>query len=163
MKMIKLDSVIVEFQGFYGLHGEFLVKELAIVGVSNVQCEKILFTMPVNRHQLPCESIRQNDWLTRNFHHISFDEEGDDYENLVDILDGRTRNYTSVLTKGEEKAKFLSQLLNRDVHNVESFLEVSLRKLPDVEYKCTHFGECALKNAMKIKKWIDSVINVIKK
>ena len=68
-----------------------------------------------------------------------------------------------IYTREQEKARYLSNLLFRNVYNLEG-ISPAFKNLPDFEehgQRCTHHGfrtnvesHCALRNAYKLKRWL---------
>ena len=68
-----------------------------------------------------------------------------------------------IYIRGQEKARYLSNLLSRNVYNLDG-ISPAFKNLPDFEdrgQRCTHHGfrasaesRCALRNAYKLKRWL---------
>lgn len=160
-KSIVNDPVIIQAQGFRGEYGQFIPKEIAIISVLGVHSELLLFRPPCSLQSLPESSQKTNGWLMRNFHHIEWNCGDYDPNQLETILKSKVSKYKSIITKGEDMAKFFSGILGRHVFDANQILLKSLDSLPEVEFTCFHKGQCAFKNALKIKRWIKETLHVL--
>lgn len=155
------DPIVLEMQGFRDNMGKFIVKEVGLIAVRGMYQEVITFLPPFHKKTLKHTTQKTNSWLTKYFHKIQWEQGQHAYDELEAILKNRTARYGQVLTKGSENAKFLTDLLNREVQDLDKILLSSLARLKDIDYICFHDGECALKNAIKIRNWLWTVIITI--
>ncbi|KYN27633.1 hypothetical protein ALC57_02974 [Trachymyrmex cornetzi] len=113
--------------------------------------------------ELPERARRENNWLTRNYHGIEWFD-GDVNPIYFTIhLRAITRHARHIYTIGQEKSRYLSNLLSRNVYNLEG-ISPAFKNLPDFGgcgQRCTHHGfrtnvgsHCALRNAYKLKRWL---------
>ncbi|KXZ75884.1 hypothetical protein TcasGA2_TC031850 [Tribolium castaneum] len=77
--------VFVDFQGFnYGNCTETLtIKELAVFNTNKSAPDIFLFKPPDDLSTLPHRYQKQADWLTNNFHGLSWNCGNYDYENMT--------------------------------------------------------------------------------
>ncbi|KYQ49346.1 hypothetical protein ALC60_11585 [Trachymyrmex zeteki] len=74
-----------------------------------------------------------------------------------------TRHARYIYSRGQEKTRYLSNLLSKNVYNLEG-ISPAFKNLADFEgsgQRCTHHGfrinvesHCALRNAYKLKRWL---------
>jgi hypothetical protein len=136
-------AAVVEFHGFKDNDNRFIVKELAIVG-RNFQSQ-IVFKSPFSFYYLNSKMRRTARWLTRNFHHIKWDDTGVPYDEQ--IIRDLCKTFKVIYTKGLEKAEFLREFH----HNVR---EIDWDRGEPGEVQCllpqhrgSSCGRCALQSA----------------
>src|SRR5436190_23136854 len=96
-------EAVVEFHGFKDNNNRFIVKELAIV--SKCFQFQTIFMSPYTKDVLTSKMVRTALWLTRNFHHIDWDEGDVPYDKT--LIRALLCTFNVVYTKGLEKAEFL--------------------------------------------------------
>ncbi len=98
-------KAVVEFQAFSDNNNRYIVKELAIVSDGFVA--QIIFDSPYDISCLNQKMQRSARWLSRHYHKIRWTEGSVPYnENLIRIM---CQPFTTIYTKGAEKAQFLRQ------------------------------------------------------
>ena len=149
-------SAIIEFQGFTDSEGNFIVKELAIIAVQKKCCNTWLFKLPQRL------LTKESSWLRNNYHGLT-EYSGDvDYSDLESILHNYTKQFKYLLTKGAQKASFLTSLLPKGicVANLELYGCPSLKKLTTnegclIEMHMDGNLQCARKNCFKLADWCE--------
>ncbi len=108
-------KAVVHFQAFSDNDNRFIVKELAIVGDNFLT--QIVFDAPYDFFKLNPKMQRSARWLSRHYHKIKWTEgSGVPYnEDLIRIL---CKPFSTIYTKGVEKANFLRQF-HPDVREVK--------------------------------------------
>lgn len=152
-----MNSVVVDFQGFKDEKNNFIVKELAVGGIDESQkvfYSRFLFKSPYPFHHLPRRIQIANQWVSRNYHGLRWDEGNEDYERLQYILQSTTGYRQVVLCKGAEKSDFLSRMINREVINMDGVITRRFSKLPVQGSPCHHGRNCAVDNLIKISQWL---------
>lgn len=158
----KMNAILVDFQGFKDNQNAFIIKELAFCDlVSENKWKHFTFRPPYPKSELFYKVIRANEWCTRNLHGFKWEDGRVPYAELTNVLQTTTSNFKHVITKGQEKAKFLSSLLQRTVTDLEKVLQGKLADLPDVYVPCTHGTRCALKGVRKMQNWVISTCNIL--
>jgi len=148
------DSCIIEFQAFRGNDNKFLVKELVILDVQLGTANYFLFKPPYPFHNLKEKAKRNNKWLSKYFHHISWYEGFTDYRELKNVLQFYCNKYKYVFTSGLEKSELLSSYAPSEV----TVYNVCRQKDENVPGICIGVGcnihkysNCAMSNALGLR------------
>jgi len=156
-------DIVIDIQGFRNADEKFIPKEVAVVAINATIIGHWIMMPPCPFSDLSERVRRENNWLSRNYHGIEwFDGEGNlKYFTLQ--LREITRQARYIYTRGQEKTRYLRELLSRNVYNLEG-ISPPFKELPDGEeggQRCTHHGFrtkakflCALRNAYKLKHWL---------
>jgi len=156
-------DIVIEIQGFRNVDRKFIPKEIVVVAINATIFGHWIMMPPCPFSDLPERVRRENNWLTRNYHGIEwFDGEANPKYFALQLRE-ITRQARYIYTRGQEKARYLSELLSRNVYNLEG-ISPPFNELPDGEeggQRCTHHGFrakanflCALRNAYKLKHWL---------
>lgn len=156
---MKADTLIVELQGFKDNLNNFIVKELAIVSQDHTQT--FLVKSPYSYHYLTSEEKKQVRWLERN-RGIYWSEGYIDYKEFHRVIIPYLEN-KKIITKGMEKIKWIKELCaNCEVIDIgdkgcPNFMKLKQKYCKDkTDFNCVnHKKNCALNNAVCIKKWYD--------
>lgn len=145
--------IFIDLQGFKSTSNRFIVKELAIVFNKN---EYINFFVkpPFDFECLSIKRQREANWLTKNHHHINWNYGSVTYQSVCKFLKTNTR-HSIVYTKGEEKKKWLEEMIHRTIFNIEDIGCISFKKIENKYPECIYcnyhsHGVCALRNAFLI-------------
>lgn len=106
---------VVEFHGFRGNSGDFIVKELVLVNVDAGFYTQVFFKPPYDRTVLDKQRRKQTEWLENNYHGIRW--EYGELEYSLDTIKTLCSYFTTIYTKGLEKCRFLQQFHN-NVHSI---------------------------------------------
>ncbi|EFA02615.1 hypothetical protein TcasGA2_TC008335 [Tribolium castaneum] len=154
--------VFVDFQGFnYGNCSDTLtIKELAVFNTNKSEPKSFLFKPPEDLSTLPHRYQKQTDWLTHNFHGLSWNCGIYEYENLPEILHETTKNAKCIYVKGTEKRRLLLKRLPKtQIVNIEDL------ECPSLRYLREHFDTtccvnhiiknavCAFENVQNLATW----------
>jgi len=156
-------DIIIEIQGFRNVDKKFIPKEVAVVAINAKIIGHWIMMPPCPFSELPERVRRENNWLSRNYHGIEwFDGEANPKYFALQLRE-ITRQARYIYTRGQEKARYLSELLSRNVYNLEG-ISPPFNELSDGKeggQHCTHHGFrakakflCALRNAYKLKHWL---------
>lgn len=148
-------EAVVEFHGYRDNEGEFIIKELALVG-DNKQYVLIFFKSPFSKENLEPHYYRMADWLEKSFHHIKWEYGDTEFsEETMKILCGY---YNTIYTKGSEKVRYLQKFHN----NVKQIPDIA----PNSKFMFTEEGKtikcpvhvnngpCCLHTAIILMDWI---------
>lgn len=104
---------IVDFQGFNQFDDDFVIKELAIVGVRDVLTPTTicLFQAPYSWSLLTKEECKINQWLIDNHHGIPWESGSIPYHEHDRILQDTLRNAAKIYVKGAQKKSWLQRIL----------------------------------------------------
>lgn len=154
---------IMDIQGFKGEHGNFIVKELAIVSTDGQLYELQLFQPPCDFNKLSESVQKQVVFLEKHFHGLYWNSGYRPYTELVNII--KNLNLSGVVyVKGSEKKLAVSDLLSNylvNVVNIEELgcpnLAVLKRQLQPLSLKPCAFNHispnCAYLNVNAILQW----------
>ena len=153
---------VIDVQGFKKAYNEFVFKELAVVPLGeDVQPTVYLFGPPHDWNFLAARYKCENNWLTRNYHGINWQDGEIPYEEFEEILKSSVRGASKIYVKGLEKQKWLQNIISR-VCNIEDLDCPSLTKLHGAkDIPCSHHNlhicknsNCAVINAIALKRWL---------
>jgi len=143
--------------------GREVYSERSVVVVTNATIIGHWIMMsPCPFSDLPKTVRRENNWLSRNYHDIEWFDGEINLKYLTLQLCEITRQAHYIYTRGQEKVRYLRELLSRNVYNLEG-ISPPFKELPDGEkggQHCTHGFRakakflCALRNAYKLKHWL---------
>lgn len=100
---------IIEFQSFWGNLNEFIVKELVIMDLSTNVVNYFLFKAPHSIKKLCYKAKKTNNWLTKNYHYISWNEGFVNYKELDNIMYFYCQQYGVIYTTGLQKTNWIQQ------------------------------------------------------
>lgn len=148
-------TIFVDLQGFKNFKNEFIVKELAIV--SKEWTQVFLVKPPYPFTTLSSEEKKQTRWLERN-KGIFWSEGFIDHREFKRIINLYLEN-KNIVVKGFEKVRWLNEV-SQNCKIVElgdkgcPNLFTLHNKYKECDLNCVnHKKQCALKNAMCLKKW----------
>lgn len=110
-----MTSAIIEFEGFQLHPYIFIVKELSFYAVENGYHSRWTFLPPCHWDSLPPQKRKSYAWFIQNGHLLSWNSGKLPYTSLRVILTSLFASYTTLYTKGPEKAKFLQKLSGRPI------------------------------------------------
>lgn len=145
---------VIEFQGFRNNNGRFIIKELVIYDTTTHVVNYFVFKPPFRSNKLNHKAYRTNNWLTANFHYITWDEGFTEYKELNKIFQHYSKQYDEVFTSGNEKTKFIEKYVTCKVINIDldrSFLPDYFHGLCIGIHNVKHkFSNCALSRAFRV-------------
>lgn len=155
-------SYIVDFQGFKGLHNEFILKEIAIF--HDGHNHHFIVLPPYDFSLLHTSLKKQARWLFLHHHGLTWNGGFIDFHQVKTFLREKIK-VGSVYVKGAEKTLWIKELLNNV--NVEVInLEDAYKTCPNFKalkrihsdggiMKCVYHEKCcALQNVYLLKKFI---------
>jgi len=148
---------IIEMQGYSTQEYLFLPKEVFLT--SKDGNKKFLVRLPKDFNEFSKTDRNRIIWTTSKYHHIPWPIGNCELDSLQTTLKAETSKYNFILTKGAEKATYLSSLLNRTVIDLTFYGCPSIRK-ENAETPCgIHLTQknthCAVASARFIKNWLD--------
>lgn len=108
---------IIEFQAFIDNSNEFIVKDLVILDLETNAVNYFLFKPPHSYKKLSAKAKRTNNWLTKHFHSITWNEGFVEYKELDNITYHYCQQFGTIYTTGLKKVKFISQYTSDTVVN----------------------------------------------
>lgn len=159
--MTVANFAVIDIQYFLDNDGEIIVKELAVVSEDNSNLK--VFKNPFPWTMLTKKRRKSNFWTTTNHHGIHWNYGHIPYSELPIILASLCNNFEQLFTKGHEKREFLQRLLQRDVLDINEFIDPVDFKNERYEsyFHCKHhhnimsIKKCALKQALSYKSYIE--------
>lgn len=158
--LLKMEYV-VDMQGFLQPGNDYVLKELAIVSLNDdVEPIVILFKEPFPWNRLTEKYKKQNTWLERHYHGISWTAGEKPYNTIGAILRESLYNVSKVWVSGSIQKKWLE----RFKFKVQDISEMGYPPLHKIKLAtvCPHHNgayraNCALHNVRLLKKFfIDS-------
>lgn len=156
-------DIVIDIQGFRDVNDKFIPKEVAVVAINAPIVGHWIMMPPHPFGELPERVRQENNWLTRNYHGIEwYDGEANPKYFTLQMRE-ITRNTRYIYVRGNEKARYLQNLLSRNIYNLEGISPAFKNLLPEEERGryCSHHGfrkfgifHCALRNAYKLKRWL---------
>lgn len=161
--MEKIDY-IVDVQGFYDRHGEFLPKEIAVLGIDCRVFRHWIVKYNVKEHSiinLPVSVLASNTYLTCHHHGLEWYDGESNLNDVYMTLRKITRNALRIYVRGYQKKELLQTMLGRQILNLEEYRCPSFKNLPQGnEHFCTEHAEmkqyfaCALAYTYKLRDWL---------
>lgn len=159
-----MEWMLFDVQGFKDNNNRFIVKEI-YVETKNLQFHDIIKSPAIIEKSLDKKHRRESNWLIKNYHGISWK---DGYITLNELR--RTLypifndNNMHVYVKGEEKIKWVKEIMENDGINCKNVEKEGFDVLPEEKEKCwactkhkhiatTTKVHCALENVKLLKKW----------
>ncbi|KYN38447.1 hypothetical protein ALC56_07174 [Trachymyrmex septentrionalis] len=112
-------DIVIDIQGFRDVEENFIPKEVAVLAINAAITGHWIMTSPCPFEDLPVRAKRENNWLTRNYHGIEWFDGDVNPKNFTIHLRDITRHARYIYTRGQEKTRYLSNLLSRNVYNQE--------------------------------------------
>lgn len=119
---------VIEFQAFRNNENSFVIKELALLELSNGVVRYFIFKPPFPLRSLLLNQYRTNKWLTKSFHHISWEEGSIDYTELENIMVHYCNQFKKIYTSGDEKRRFIQKFTNYPVISCYMPKQIDLNK-----------------------------------
>lgn len=152
-----MSTYIVDLQGFKLLkNNEFICKEIAFLNVENGECISKIFAPPIPWIDLNRNDRRNILWLTRNHHNLEWCSGEIPYINLETDCYNILNEANKIYVKGEEKVKWLENLLYKKIINLEKFNCPALSELhsqSQVDCCNLHINNCAVRNVKSLCHW----------
>lgn len=154
-------DIVVDIQGFRDITGQFLPKEVVVIAIDEPFVGHWILIPPHGFSELPEKARRENNWLSRNYHGIEWFDGETNLECFTTQLREITRHVRNIYTRGNEKARYLRNLLCRVIYNLEG-ISPSFNELTEEEHRyCAFHGfrkfgnfHCALHNAYRLQRWL---------
>lgn len=161
-------TYIIDVQAFPGKNKTFVAKEIAIFNVDKLNnMITLLCKPPYSLNELEKEERRVVTWLSFNLHKLKWSEGNISIEDAIILMKRMLSAHDIIYTKGSEKSKYLSSVLNVHVTDLDKLSCPRLKDIPAIKTKrCPfHFIEshhCAQFNAIRIGYWLHEHIAATK-
>lgn len=170
---------ILDIQCFIGNSNEFIVKELAILPLSDNpflindlpvfsdenndtngtnHLTSYLFHPPCNFYTLHETVQRTNNFLTKFHHRLRWADGSIPYSTLPEVLKRAISTFGLIFVKGSQKCAFLENVFRTNnitgtvIINMEAIIDKSLGMMVEPAYPCFHAGSCAIRNCIKLSR-----------
>lgn len=164
------NTYVVDLQFFRGNNKEIILKCISFSKLFSNTIEYFVFKAPFNISELCPYRRCEAQFVTKNFHHIQWDQGFIDYYEIGNTLRDTFKGAEEILVKGLEKAKFLNNILGRNVcYNVENLNCPNLKSLKSKltgfpSENVSHLNVKVLKSWLKIiflhdREYINTAIN----
>ena len=119
----------VDVQGFKIYDNRFIIKEIAVV-LNEEEFHCFHIKAPFEYKDLSERDKRQSKWLALHHHNLSWDHGSDSFMTVKKYLSELLKN-RKVYVKGEEKAMWIQEFLDKPILNVEtiSSYDVNISRL----------------------------------
>jgi hypothetical protein len=150
-----------DVQMLRGKDGQYLIKEFGVFQCCPLGDAYMIVTFapPYDHSEVPENIQRQNQYVSKNIHGLSWETGTTPYEDMPAKLLEMTSHLSLVYVKGEEKKRFLQSLLKCAVVDAEKLGAPALKMFPHMWAPChnevhTTSHTCAVRNARRIGMWI---------
>lgn len=154
-------SFIVDIQGFHGKYGEFLPKEVAVLGLDYNVIAHWIIKAPYPFSELEAGFSKANTYLSCYEHGLEWFDGTADLEDVYISLRDVARRSLQIYVWGSTNQKLLEKVLSRSVTNLQELNCPSFKNLPYTNiHSCFHhtcikeFMVCALSFAYKLRNWL---------
>lgn len=157
------DWALVDFQYFLGNNGEIIVKELCVQqqGITDM----FLFKPPFAWDELSYSRKRSNSYVSRFISGLNWSDGVTEYKSLANILYDLIGEKKVVMCKGKEKARFLKNVVGREIFDLDEVLFKKMDDLIEPEDVSTclycHDGKCAKTNVEKLVQWYNKIQEIV--
>ena len=120
--MLSSKTVVLDVEGFRHRKEKFIFKELGVCTDDYLDCVCVSFLPPTGYSELTTQQKQSFGWLSRNLHGIEWVTGNYPHIYLTQIIQSvRLRNPGAIFyAKGEDKLKFLSDLLDCSIIDLNS-------------------------------------------
>ena len=127
--MLSSKTVVIDVEWFRHRKEKFIVKELGVCTEDYLDC--VSFLLPTSHSELKTQQKQSFSGLTRNLHGIEWDTGNYTYIYRTQIIQSvRLRNPGAIFyARGEEKVKFLSDLIEGSIIDLNSLACPSISEL----------------------------------
>lgn len=154
------EELVIDIQAFVGPQEEYLPKEICVLSVNHPYSDSWVIGPPCRFSELGASIRRQNNWLSRHYHRLSWEDGEVPPFTLPMLLNRATANASVVYVSGKEKSIYLSKIISTPVVNLDAY-SPALKRMEAPRSLCLFHGlvtcemyKCAVQNAHKLKNWI---------
>ena len=161
-------DVIIDIQGFRDRLKKFLPKEVAIVTLQKKSVKHFIVSPPCKFTELPDDVKLTNSYCTTNLHGIQWFAGECNLDTLHKHLYNTAETAVRIYTRGEDKARYIEEVIGRSIINLENYETPNFVKLENLfkeswvcgkhveksmnRFNC-HQEHCALRRACLLRKW----------
>ena len=110
-KLLKMQQVVVDVQGFWKNKSDFILKEIAIFDLQKSSTPFVFtFKSPLNWNELSSDEKSTARWLENSFHGIRWSSGEILHEKIPEVMQKYLNNSKKIFVKGELKKKFLQSI-----------------------------------------------------
>lgn len=159
---VKMNSVILDLQGFKITNNIFICKEISVVDIQSGLCKTATFKPPFPWSDLDEKSKRTARWLTKYHHNLQWYSGDIAYLDVENHIQGLLDNQIDkVYVKGSEKMVWLQKIIHIKIINLEELNCPSLRELQveDAIVCHPHILNCVTRNVKILRQWFNQKFN----
>ena len=150
-------EVVVDFQAFRNSSNEYIIKEIAFLHAKEKQPLVYLIKPPFHWEELSPKTRATNNWLSRNYTHLSWASGDIDYNYLEKIINLHFDYDDLLYIQGSEKAKWMSRYARNIIEIAND--TPSMKKLFNYKIDCNNHinnnnENCALRNVILLEKYL---------
>ena len=161
---------VVDIQGFRDVNRHFLPKEVAVIALQELIVGHWIVGPPCNFLQLPPDIKTTNSYCTVHVHGIQWFEGEVSLRRLRHHLYKVVKKARNIYVRGDDKRRYLENVLGRCVINLEEWKSPTFNKLaavfPNSLVCASHIEKhienkkdfCALFKANLLRKWFYSIL-----
>jgi len=152
-------DIVIDIHDFRNADKKFIPKEVAVAINATIIGHWIMMPSCLFS-DLPVRARQETNWLSRNHHDIEWFDGGNQSPIFHAII---TRQARYIYTRGQEKTRYLRNLLSKNVYNLKGISPL-FKMLSDGEasgQRCIYHGlraktkfRCALRIVDKLKCWL---------
>lgn len=151
---------IIEFQAFRGNENEFIIKELVILDLLKGVIYSFLFKPPHSFKKLSSKAKVTNNWLSKHFHYISWQEGFTSLRTLDNIMFNFCSKFNRIYTRGSEKCNWIQMYTTSEVYDInidKHFVLENNDLCLYAENKLHSVSNCALSNAYCLATFLKEI------
>jgi hypothetical protein len=153
---------ILTVEGLRGKDNEFVPKEIAIVQLrteNDQRVQSFLLDPPYSKQLIPHVIRKTNQWIKTHLNGLDWNDGHISFDRLEELLAPVSTSSEMVFSKGKENCKFFSELIGRNVWNLDNFdcPKATEITIPVVACVWNHRKKsCALSKCLKYALWCNA-------
>uniref|UniRef100_A0A8D8WD36 Uncharacterized protein n=1 Tax=Cacopsylla melanoneura TaxID=428564 RepID=A0A8D8WD36_9HEMI len=149
---------VADIQFFRDNNKNIILKSLSLSKLSEEGfIEHYIFKPPYLFEELTYTRRIEANHVSRNFHQIHWDDGFIEYKEHINILTSTLKNASEVLVKGNEKVKYLNNLLGKKIcYNVENLSCPNLKNLKSMQATFS-LSPVSYQNTSVLKVWLKNL------
>lgn len=162
----KMKLALIDFQGFIGKDDSFIIKELAIIDFTSKASQNWIF-QPPKFHAENNKVRKTNNWLTKYFHGINWEDGEVPYQNANGLISSILNEFNLVFVKGKMKQDFLRKFeTSCNIIDLSNYGCPRIRSLSSKEgVQCFYHRrkpvQCARYKVFGLNNWLSKNINIV--
>jgi hypothetical protein len=158
--LVQPNHYIIDLQGFSASkHNDIIIREFCLVSMNGTMLFHCLVKLPCPINDLPIGLQRQNQWLTKMFHGLEWENtNGYTVSHIRKLIFILCKSDAVFFCKGLEKVDWIKKLFQ--LQNVKDIADHGCPCLNDLNFSvgCTYHTPiepraCALRNCLQLQYW----------